>query len=75
MLDGTKIKFLRYTMGRTQKQIADWCGVSERYIKYIERNDMQPSEELYNNIIKAIYQIGKPVPKKKKSGDTNGTAQ
>lgn len=70
MLDGSKLKFLRYTNGRTQKQIAEWCGCSIRYIKFIESNEMIPSEELYNNFINGIYKIGKPVPKKKQREKT-----
>ena len=66
MLDGSKLKFLRYTNGRTQKQIAEWCGCSIRYVKFIENNEMIPSQELYDNFINGIYKIGKPVPKKKK---------
>lgn len=81
MLDGSKLKFLRYTKGRTQKQIADWCNVSLRYIKYIEANEMTPSEEVYQAYLNCIYGIGKPLSqepranqtsRKKKSGDTDG---
>lgn len=69
MLSGEQLKFLRYYNGRTQKQIADWCGVTERYIKFIENNEMKPAQDMYDNFINGIYKIGKPVPKKKKSGD------
>lgn len=83
MLDGTKLKFLRYTMGKTQAQVAKWCNVSTRYIKFIEHNEMTPSEELYHAFLNCIYGIGKPLPQeprpnqtsKKKSGDTDGTIQ
>lgn len=70
MLDGTKLKFLRYMNGRTQKQIAEWCGCSVRYIKFIESNEMIPSEELYSNFINGIYKIGKPAPKKQKKKES-----
>lgn len=81
MLDGSKLKFLRYTMGKTQIQVAKWCNVSPRYIKYIEANEMIPSEEVYEAYLNCIYGIGKPLSqepranqtsRKKKSGDTNG---
>lgn len=66
MLSGDKLKFLRYSHGITQKQVATWCDVSIRYIGMIEANQEHPSEETYKAFLNCIYQIGKPVPKKKK---------
>lgn len=78
MLSGDKLKFLRYTMNKTQKEIADWCNVSIRYVGMVEKGEEIPSEETYKAWLNCIYGIGKPLPstprynqtaKKKKSTD------
>lgn len=78
MLSGDKLKFLRYTMGKTQKEVADWCNISIRYVGMIENNQERLSEETYKAWLNCIYGIGKPLPKqprpnqtskRKKSGD------
>ena len=70
MLDGSKLKFLRYMHGKTQKQIAEWCDITIRYVKMVEHNEERLSQETYKAWLNCIYDIGKPVPrKKKKSGD------
>ena len=66
MLSGDKLKFLRYTHSKTQKQVADWCDVSERYIKMVESGQEIPSEETYKAYLNCVYGIGKPVPKRDK---------
>ena len=45
--------------------MAEWCGVSTRFIGMIEHNDRQPSPEVYNAMINCIYGIGKPLKKNK----------
>lgn len=67
MLSGDRIKFLRYTHGRTQKEIADWCNLSVRYIRMVETNEHIPTQETYENILRAIYKEGQPLPKIKKT--------
>ena len=62
MLSGDKLKFLRYTMGKTQKDIADWCNVSTRYVGMVEKGEEIPSEETYKAWLNCIYGIGKPLP-------------
>ena len=63
MLSGDKIKFLRYTHNKTQKQVAEWCNVSVRYIGMVEKGEEIPSEETYKAILNCIYGLGKPLPK------------
>lgn len=57
MISGEKIKRLRLARGLSQKQIADFCKCDRAYISEIESFKRIPSEELYNNIIKAIYTL------------------
>lgn len=63
MLSGDRLKFLRYLHKKTQKQIADWCNVSVRYIGMIEANEEKMSDETYHAFLNCIYDIGKPLPK------------
>lgn len=63
MLSGDRLKFLRYTHEKTQKDIADWCNVSIRYVGMVENNEEIPSEETYKAWLNCIYGIGKPLPK------------
>ena len=65
MLSGEKLQFLRITHKITQKKMAEWCGVSTRFIGMVEHNDRQPSTEVYNAMINCIYGIGKPLKKNK----------
>lgn len=62
MLSGDKLKFLRYTMGKTQKEVAEWCNVSVRYIGMVEKGEETLSEETYKAWLNCIYGIGKPLP-------------
>lgn len=66
MLSGDRLKFLRYTHKKTQKQVAEWCDVSERYIGMVEAGKEIPTEDTYKAILNCIYGIGKPVPKRDK---------
>lgn len=66
MLSGDKLKFLRYTNGKTQQNVADWCDVSVRYIKMVEAGDEIPCEDTYKAMLNCIYGVGKPVPKRDK---------
>lgn len=63
MLSGDKLKFLRYTMGKTQKEVAEWCNISIRYVTMVENNEETLSEETYKAWLNCIYDIGKPLPK------------
>ena len=63
MLSGDKLKFLRYTMGKTQKEVAEWCNVSIRYIGMVEKGEETLSEETYKAWLNCIYGIGKPLSK------------
>ena len=63
MLSGDKIKFLRYSHNKSQKQVAEWCNVSTRYIGMIEKGEEIPSEETYKAILNCIYGVGKPLSK------------
>ena len=65
MLSGERLQFLRITHKITQRQMAEWCGVSTRFIGMIEHNDRQPSPEVYNAMINCIYNVGKPLKKNK----------
>ena len=70
MLSGDKLKFLRYTMGKTQKEVAEWCNVSVRYIGMVEKGEETLSEETYNAWLNCIYGIGKPLPKTPRCNQT-----
>ena len=65
MLSGEKLQFLRVTHGLTQKKMAEWCGISIRFITMVEHNERRPSPEVYNAMINCIYGIGKPLKKNK----------
>jgi transcriptional regulator with XRE-family HTH domain len=62
MLAGDRLKFLRYMHGKTQKEVAEWCNVSVRYIGMVEHGDEYMSEETYNAFLNCIYGVGKPLP-------------
>ena len=65
MLDGGKLKFLRYMHNKTQKQVADWCDVNLRFVKGVERNEYSPSQEVYEAWLNCIYDIGSPIKREK----------
>lgn len=67
MLSGDRIKFLRYTHNKTQKQVADWCNCTERYIKMVEKGQEIPTEDTYKAILNCIYGVGKPLLKTPKA--------
>ena len=70
MLSGEKLKFLRYTMGKTQKEVAEWCNVSIRYIGMVEKGEETLSEETYKAWLNCIYGIGKPLPSTPRNNQT-----
>ena len=70
MLSGDKLKFLRYTMGKTQKEVAEWCNVSIRYIGMVEKGEETLSEETYKAWLNCIYGIGKPLPSTPRNNQT-----
>ena len=55
MLDGTTLKRIRLLNHKTQVQVADAIGCSERFVKYIENNEANPSIELYNDFLNFCY--------------------
>ena len=65
MLDGGKLKFLRYMHGKTQKEVAEWCDVNLRFVKGVERNEYNPSQEVYEAWLNCIYDIGSPIKREK----------
>lgn len=71
MLSGDRLKFLRITHGLTQKKVAEWCNVSDRYIKMIEQGVESPSQETYNAFLNCIYGIGKPLSQEPRPNQTS----
>lgn len=67
MLSGDRIKFLRYTHNKTQKQVADWCNCTTRYVGMVEAGQEIPTEETYKAMLNCIYGVGKPLPKEPKA--------
>lgn len=65
MLNNTKLRDLRLFHGKTQKQIADFCGTSIRYIKMIEHNERTPAQEMHDAWLNCCYGIGKPLKRTK----------
>jgi len=61
MLDGKKLQFLRFTHHKTQKEVADFCGVSTRAIKAYEYGEYPPSPEVYSAYLNCLYGVGKPL--------------
>lgn len=70
MLSGEQLKFLRVYNGVTQKQVAEWCNISSRYVGMVESNEERLSEETYNAWINCIYGIGKPLSKEPRYNQT-----
>ena len=70
MLSGDKLKALRITNHKTQKQIAEWCNVSTRYVGMVEHCEEYLSEETYNAWLNCIYGIGKSLPKEPRYNQT-----
>lgn len=70
MLSGEQLKFLRIYNGKTQKQVAEWCNISIRYVGMVESNEERLSEETYNAWINCIYGIGKPLSKEPRYNQT-----
>ena len=70
MLSGEQLKFLRIYNGVTQKDIAEWCNISIRYVGMVESNEERLSEETYKAWINCIYGIGKPLSKEPRYNQT-----
>ena len=70
MLSGDKLKSLRIMYYKTQKDIADWCNVSTRYVGMVEHGEETLSEETYKAWLNGIYGIGKPLPKTPRCNQT-----
>lgn len=70
MLSGDKLKSLRIMYHKTQKDIADWCNVSSRYVGMVEHSEETLSEETYKAWLNCIYGIGKPLPKEPRYNQT-----
>ena len=71
MLSGEQLKFLRIYNGKTQKQIAEWCNVSSRYVGMVESNEERLSDETYKAWINCCYGIGKPLSKEPRYNQTS----
>ena len=63
MLSGDKLKFLRYVHNKTTKEVAEWCNVSDRFIRMVEAGEENLSNETYHAYLNCIYGIGKALPK------------
>ena len=63
MLSGDELKTLRIMYHKTEKEVADWCNVSTRYVGMVEHGEEFLSEETYKAWLNCIYGIGKPLPK------------
>ena len=70
MLNGDKLRFLRVTHGIRQKDMADWCAMSPRYVSGIERNEYSPSKEIYDAWLNCCYGDGEPI---KRSENRHGS--
>lgn len=70
MLSGEQLKFLRIYNNKTQKQVAEWCNISIRYVGMVENNEETLSEETYKAWINCIYGIGKPLPQEPRCNQT-----
>lgn len=75
MLDGAKLKFLRYMHGKTQKEVAEWCDVNLRFVKGVERNEYNPSQEVYEAWLNCIYDIGEPIKREKPTQESQPPTQ
>lgn len=75
MLDGSKLKFLRYTHNKTQAEVAAFCGIEVNMIKKIEANDRRPSEEVYAAYLNCVYGVGEPLGKRTNKTKKKDTAE
>ena len=70
MLSGDKLKSLRIIYHKTQKEVADWCNVSIRYVGMVEHGEEFLSEETYKAWLNCIYGIGNPLSKEPRYNQT-----
>lgn len=75
MLSGSKLKFLRYTHGKSQKDISEWCNISTRYVGMVESGEEIPTKQVYHGWLNCCYNIGKPLPKIPKAYAQKKTAE
>ena len=50
MLSGDKLKSLRIINHKTQKQIAEWCNVSIRYVGMVEHGEEFRKRQIFLRI-------------------------
>lgn len=55
MITGEQLKRIREMRGISQAMLANYLGITNRSIIYIEKMEHQISEELYERWIKALY--------------------
>lgn len=70
MLSGEKLRDIRLLNHKTQKQVADWCNISIRYVGMVEHGEEFLSEETYKAWLDCIYGIGKPLSKEPRCNQT-----
>lgn len=58
-------------MGKTQKEVAEWCNISIRYVTMVENNEEILAEETYKAWLNCIYGTGKPLPKTPRCNQTS----
>ena len=57
MLNSEELKVLRLVHNVTQQELGDAIGTSKNYISCLETGKKRYTEEQYNKIVNAIYQI------------------
>ena len=70
MLSGDKLSAIRIMNHKTQKQVAEWCNISSRYVGMVEHGEEFLSEETYKAWLNCLYGIGKPLPKETRCNQT-----
>lgn len=61
--------------GKTQKEVAEWCDVNLRFVKGVERNEYNPSQEVYEAWLNCIYDIGEPIKREKPTQESQPPTQ
>lgn len=57
MLTAEKLKFLRMLHNLTQKEVAEYLGVTRNYISQVENGKLTYSKEKCKEILNAIYTL------------------
>jgi transcriptional regulator with XRE-family HTH domain len=55
MLNGEQLKRVRELRGISQSMLANYLGITNRYIIYCEQGVYEPAEDLYERWINALY--------------------